>query len=133
MKASKILKFTGFTLLRVALIILVLFITMYLWNWLIPGLFHGPILTFWQTAGLIVLSKIFFSGIIPGHGGGKHYDRAHGGFHDEVRPSREEWWKRFNETKGHGNSQNGERPNREAWRKKVDETEKDKDSSSTAV
>ena len=38
------------------------FIAMTLWNWLIPLLFHGPVLTFWQTLGLLVLSKLFFSG-----------------------------------------------------------------------
>jgi hypothetical protein len=38
------------------------FVAMTLWNWLIPPLFHGPVLTFWQTLGLLVLSKLFFSG-----------------------------------------------------------------------
>jgi hypothetical protein len=33
--------------------------TQYLWNWLVPELFAGPVITFWQTAGLLVLSKIF--------------------------------------------------------------------------
>jgi hypothetical protein len=32
--------------------------TQYLWNWLVPSLFNGPVLTFWQTAGLLLLSKI---------------------------------------------------------------------------
>ena len=27
-----------------------------LWNWLIPGLFNGPMITFWQAAGLQTLS-----------------------------------------------------------------------------
>jgi hypothetical protein len=34
--------------------------TMYIWNWLVPELFSGPIINFWQTLGLLVLSKIFF-------------------------------------------------------------------------
>lgn len=33
--------------------------TQYLWNWLVPELFSGPVITFWQTAGLLLLSKIF--------------------------------------------------------------------------
>jgi len=33
--------------------------TQYLWNWLVPELFAGPVVTFWQTAGLLALSKIF--------------------------------------------------------------------------
>lgn len=41
--------------------------TMYLWNLLIPDLFHGPVLNFWQTLGLLVLAKVFF-----GFGKGGH-------------------------------------------------------------
>lgn len=37
-------------------------VTMYLWNWLVPVLFAGPVITFWQALGLLVLSKILFSG-----------------------------------------------------------------------
>ena len=32
---------------------------MLIWNALIPELFNGPILSFWQTFGLIVLFRIF--------------------------------------------------------------------------
>jgi hypothetical protein len=50
--------------------------TMYLWNWLVPALFNGPTITFWQTIGLIALSKIFFSGFGRGGSGGwKHKHR----------------------------------------------------------
>ena len=45
------------------------FVIMWLWNWLVPELFSGPVLTYWQTIGLLVLSKILFSGI----GGGKSH------------------------------------------------------------
>ncbi len=38
------------------------FIVMQLWNSLIPLLFHGPELTFWQTIGLLILCKILFGG-----------------------------------------------------------------------
>ncbi|MBT4034063.1 MAG: hypothetical protein HOB84_15400 [Candidatus Marinimicrobia bacterium] len=44
-------------------------ITMLLWNWLVPTLFSGPVITYWQALGLIVLSKILFS---SGHGGSRH-------------------------------------------------------------
>jgi len=27
--------------------------TQYLWNWLVPALFAGPVISFWQTAGLL--------------------------------------------------------------------------------
>jgi hypothetical protein len=34
--------------------------TMLLWNALVPELFHGPFLTFWQAVGLLVLLHILF-------------------------------------------------------------------------
>ena len=42
---------------------LLTFIFMALWNWLIPPLFRGPVLTFWQALGLLVLSKIMLFGL----------------------------------------------------------------------
>ena len=36
--------------------------TMALWNWLVPVLFNGPIINIWQAFGLLILSKILFSG-----------------------------------------------------------------------
>ena len=35
-------------------------VTMYLWNWLVPALFAGPEITFLQTVGILILSKILF-------------------------------------------------------------------------
>lgn len=43
--------------------------TMFLWNWLVPSLFGGHLITFCQAIGLIVLSKILFGGF---GGRGKH-------------------------------------------------------------
>ncbi len=48
---------------------LFIFGTMYLWNWLVPELFHGPIINFWQTLGLVALCKILFGGFGKGHHG----------------------------------------------------------------
>ena len=31
---------------------------MYLWNWLIPGIFNGALITFWQAIGLLALAKL---------------------------------------------------------------------------
>lgn len=45
--------------------------TMYLWNWLVPALFSGPVIGFGQAIGLLVLAKILFGGF--GRGGwGRH-------------------------------------------------------------
>ena len=34
----------------------------FLWNWLVPAIFNGPVITFWQAVGILILSKILFSG-----------------------------------------------------------------------
>ena len=52
-----IAKMVAFGLAAVAL---VGWITMSLWNWLVPDLFHGPEITFWKALGLLILSKILF-------------------------------------------------------------------------
>jgi hypothetical protein len=66
MKALRILKYVGFGILGLAFVALTVFVTMKLWNSLIPLLFHGPVLTYWQTAGLFILSKILLTGLAPG-------------------------------------------------------------------
>ena len=33
---------------------------MLLWNWLMPELFHLPVISFWQAIGLNFLSSILF-------------------------------------------------------------------------
>jgi hypothetical protein len=38
------------------------YVTMHLWNWLMPQLFRLPAVTFWQALGLIVLTRILFGG-----------------------------------------------------------------------
>ncbi len=86
MKALKILKYIGFGILGVAFVFAAVFVTMSLWNWLIPELFNGPTLSFWQTAGLFILSKILLSGISPGS-------------HDSKSPKKE-WHSKFHEKFG---------------------------------
>jgi hypothetical protein len=47
------------------------FILMSLWNWLAPAVFGARTITFWQALGILILSKILFSGLggRPGHRG----------------------------------------------------------------
>jgi hypothetical protein len=46
-------------------------VVMSLWNWLIPALFGGPVLHFWQAVGLLALTRILVGrvGRGPGHWG----------------------------------------------------------------
>lgn len=65
MKTLKVMKYVGIGILGTAAVFLVIWGVMALWNCLIPQLFHGPILTYWQTAGLFLLSKILLTGVAP--------------------------------------------------------------------
>jgi hypothetical protein len=51
--------------------------TMYLWNWLVPLLFHGPVIEFWQAFGLLVLGRLLFGGFGRGHCGGGRWRGHH--------------------------------------------------------
>jgi hypothetical protein len=70
-KGIKILKWI---VLGVIFIGLVGWVTMALWNWLIPDLFNGPAIGFWQALGLFALSKILFWGF----GGKRHHHSSKG-------------------------------------------------------
>ncbi len=67
-----------FVPLIIAAIIAFVFFTMYLWNWLMPLIFHLPEITFWQTIGLMLLSR-FILGCGGPRGRGGH--RGHRGPH----------------------------------------------------
>src|SRR5690606_24943290 len=62
-RGGRILLWVMFGLLMLAVLT---FVTQQLWNWLIPDLFGGPVLTFWQALGLLVLSKILLGGFAKG-------------------------------------------------------------------
>jgi len=62
MKTHKGLKITGFVIIGIGFVALVIFVVMALWNWLVPDLFNGPEITYWQSAGILLLSKIIFTG-----------------------------------------------------------------------
>jgi len=75
-------------------------IVMLLWNALIPGLFGGPALTFWQALGLLVLSHILLRGWGPWrHAGSWRHNRWRNKFEakiaamtpEEREQFREEW------------------------------------------
>jgi len=53
---------TGAIILGTAFFLLAIFVTMWLWNWLMPAIFGLGTITFWQSAGILILSKILFSG-----------------------------------------------------------------------
>jgi hypothetical protein len=90
MKALTVLKYVGFGILGFAFIVLVIFGVQALWNWLIPDLFNGPVLNYWQTAGLFLLSKILLTGIAPGGQDKSHKKEWRRKYHDKCRQISEE-------------------------------------------
>ena len=68
--------------LAIAAMGLLSLVVMSLWNWLVPSLFRGPALQYWQAVGLLLLSRILF-GSLRGRGG------WHG--HWRARMWRERW------------------------------------------
>ncbi len=61
------------------------FITMLLWNALLPEIFHLPLITFWQAVGLLILARLFF--------GGHHWNK--GGHHSNFRNHLHEKWEKM--------------------------------------
>lgn len=57
-----------FLLFGVLFVAVLGYVTMSLWNWLVPDLFGGPIISFWQTLGLLLLTRILFGSF---HKGGR--------------------------------------------------------------
>jgi hypothetical protein len=67
---------------------------MFLWNALLPGIFGLSIINYWQSAGLLLLSRILFGGL---GGFGRGLFMPHGGYSRDERlfrhgnPLREKW------------------------------------------
>jgi hypothetical protein len=58
-----------FGLCAVVAAALVGFVTMSLWNWLVPDLFGLRAIGFWQALGLLVLARLLFGHVRGGRGG----------------------------------------------------------------
>ncbi|MDU0372564.1 hypothetical protein ACFPAF_19340 [Hymenobacter endophyticus] len=57
-----LLRCLKFILFAVLLVAVAGYVTMRLWNWLLPDLFNLPGISIWQALGLLVLSRILFGG-----------------------------------------------------------------------
>jgi hypothetical protein len=100
-RTGKVLRFIGWILLGLCaaalLAIVMALAVLYLWNWLMPGLFGLREITFLQAFALILLAKILFGGFGGHHGNdhGRHCflrrsrDRSH--VHDEILKNGEEF------------------------------------------
>jgi hypothetical protein len=66
-------------------------VTQLLWNWIVPALFAGPAISFWQAMGLLALSKILFSGL--GRKGWRHGHAGH------VASWKYRWYEKYSHMK----------------------------------
>jgi hypothetical protein len=57
----------------IAVVTLLALAVMLLWNSLVPVLFRGPPLEYWQALGLLLLSRILFGGLRPRGGWHGHW------------------------------------------------------------
>lgn len=64
-------------------------VTQLLWNWLVPILFGGIAITFWQSLGLLLLSKILLWPF-----GKRHHRGYQGGY---WKPNWKEKWGKMTE------------------------------------
>lgn len=60
-------------------------VVMLLWNAILPSLFNGPVITYWQAVGIFVLIRLLFRGFGMGKCGSSCHDR------------RGDWKQRFEE------------------------------------
>jgi sugar phosphate permease len=78
-------KFLGFLLIGVAAIALFSFIVMSLWNAILVPLLHISVINFWQSLGVLALSKILFGGFRGPWWGRHNYTHTYG------KGMREKW------------------------------------------
>ena len=60
---KNVLRIAGIVALVVLAFLFLGYATMYLWNWIMPYLFHLPTVDFYMAIGMVALSKILLGGI----------------------------------------------------------------------
>lgn len=83
--------FIFFPLVIIALILLLGWVVMLLWNAILPAAVHANPLNYWQATGLLILSRILVGGW-GGRGGRGHGRRGN-------MPGREKWMSMNDEEK----------------------------------
>ena len=95
MKARGVFFVGKFVVLGFAFLVLFTWVVMLLWNWLVPELFGGPVLNYWQTLGILILAKILFAGMGRSHPRNDHrWWRDRSWRHEKYKSY---WRKKFEE------------------------------------
>ncbi|MBN1415429.1 MAG: hypothetical protein JW973_10035 [Bacteroidales bacterium] len=92
------LKIAGVILLGIigasALAVLFGYIVMWLWNWLLPGLFGFKAITFWQAVAIVVLARIIFGSFNHKPASHRHPFRR---FKNHSRPKGFDKWELYDD------------------------------------
>jgi len=95
----------------VVIFALLTIVVMALWNELVPDIFKGPVISFWQAAGLLLLSHILLRGWSPGRHGGWRHDRWRHRMKERLAAMTPEERAKFRAEWGHGcGAQEQEKP-----------------------
>ncbi len=102
MKRRWPLRVGKFFLIGVAIFAVLTVVVMALWNGLVPDLFRGPMISFWQAAGLLLLSHILLRGGPPGRHGMWRRERWRHRMEERLAAMTPEDRENFREHWGHG-------------------------------
>jgi hypothetical protein len=98
MKGFWFRRVVGFVCMAIVGVLVFGGIFMLLWNALMPELFHLPVIRFWQALGLLLLTKILFSGFRgggpPSHWKNKMKQKWMNMTPEEREKFRQEWGRR---------------------------------------
>ena len=73
MRGHRFARGARFILFAIVAALVLTFVAMHLWNWLMPALFGLHQITYWQTLGLLVLSRLLLGGFRGPWRGGMHW------------------------------------------------------------
>ena len=93
--ARRVAKGLAIAVAVIALIAVFSWVVMLLWNYLVPELFHGPVLGYWQAFGLLALCRILFGGGGRGLGSSHARGRLRERFAERLGERTAERWDRM--------------------------------------
>jgi hypothetical protein len=92
----------------IAIVALLGVAVMLLWNTLVPALFRGPQLQYWQAVGLLILCRLLFGGLRRGGWHGRWRQRMWRERWEQMTPEeRQRVRERFMSRCGHGGGSAG--------------------------
>src|SRR5579864_964691 len=102
MKKRRIMRFLMFAPIAVLVAALVFWVVMGLWNWLVPPIFGWKAITFWQAAGLLILSRLVLGRFHGRPGWSNHWRHRMGERWEQMTPEEREKFRESLRRRGHG-------------------------------